>query len=339
MKSQLQDLLVYGVNWIGDAVISLATLQGIRKVSPSTLITVLSSSSTADIYRMSPVVERVIERSGPFIRPYDLGKGFQRALCFPLSFRSALDLWWAGIPDRIGFAHEFRSMFLNRVLDYREWKMRAQHQSTYYRAIGEAAFGPLPVERPELFVSDELLRRADNYLERNGLQKSPLIGINPGAHYGSAKMWPEPYYVEVVDRILATFPDIRIIMFSGAKDRSVPARIREKLKSGRLLSTDGKIDLMLSTAILSNCGFIITNDSGMMHIGDAFKIPGVVFFGPTDPVATGPQSSSIRILSHPVRCAPCLLRECPIDHRCMERLTPDDVWPSIRSGISEAIGS
>ncbi len=338
MKSQLQDLLVYGVNWIGDAVISLATLQGIRKVSPSTLITVLSSSSTADIYRMSPVVERVVERSGSFNRP-ELGKRFPLALCFPLSFRSAIDLWLTGIPERIGFTHEFRSLLLTRSLDYREWKMRAQHQSTYYRAIGEAAFGPLPVERPELFVSDELLRRTDNYLERNGLQKSPLIGINPGAHYGSAKMWPEAYYIDVINRILCTFPDAGIVMFAGKKDRDVPARIQEKIKTSRLLSTDGKIELMLSVAVLSRCCFVITNDSGMMHIGAALGKPGVAFFGPTDPVATGPQSSSIRILSHPVRCAPCLLRECPIDHRCMERLTPEDVWPSIRRGISEALGA
>jgi heptosyltransferase-2 len=338
MKSRIQDLLVYGVNWIGDAVISLGTLQGIRDVSPSTRITVLASTRTADIYRMSPAVERVVERSGSLDHP-DLGIDFALALCFPLSFRSALELRLTGIPERIGFAHEFRSILLTRSLDYQEWKKCAQHQSTYYRAIGEAAFGPLPVERPKIEVSDELLRRAEEYLDTYGFQKSPIIGINPGAHYGSAKMWPESYYVDVIDRILSIFQDVRIVLFAGEKDRAVPARIQEKLKSSRLLSTDGKIELMLSVAILSKCRFVITNDSGMMHIGDALNIPGVVFFGPTDPVATGPQSPAIRILSYPVRCAPCLLRECPIDHRCMERLNPDDVWPSIRSGISEAIGS
>ena len=227
MKSQLQDLLVYGVNWIGDAVISLGTLQGIRKVSPSTLITVLSSSSTADIYRMSPVVERVVERSGSFNRP-ELGKRFPLALCFPLSFRSAIDLWLTGIPERIGFTHEFRSLLLTRSLDYREWKMRAQHQSTYYRAISEAAFGPLPVERPELFVSDELLRRTDNYLERNGLQKEPAHWDQPGS--------PLRIRQNVAGSLLYRCDQPDFMHVSGCRDRHVCGQKRQ----GRPRTDPGK---------------------------------------------------------------------------------------------------
>lgn len=336
MTNGISDLLVFGVNWIGDAVVSLGTLQAIRTVSPSTRITVLTSPRTAAIYRLSPAVDRVIDRAG-FSSMRNVARTFPVALCFPLSFRSAFELAMTGIRERVGFSHEFRSVFLNRALNYGDWKRGHHHQSTYYRTIAEAVFGPLPNEIPRLALSLDLVKRAEEFLAHVGFQGYSLVGVNPGAHYGSAKMWPESHYTDLLGRILLEYPDARILLFSGEKDRDVPMRIQKTLGSDRIASTDGKIELMLSVALFAKCRFVITNDSGMMHVGAAFGTSGVAFFGPTDPIATGPQSSSIRILSHPVRCAPCLLRECPIDHRCMELLKPADVWTTIRTDLAKAM--
>lgn len=336
MTNGISNLLVFGVNWIGDAVVSLGTLQAIRTVSPSTRITVLTSPRTAAIYRLSPAVDRVIERAG-FLSGTDMARMFPVALCFPLSFRSAFELAMTGIRERVGFAYEFRSLFLSRALSYGDWKRGHRHQSTYYKTIAEAVFGPLPIEIPRLELSEDLIKRAEEFIAHVGFQGHPMVGVNPGAHYGSAKMWPESHYTDLLGRILSEYPNARILLFSGEKDRDVPMRIQKTLGPDRIASTDGKIELMLSVALFAKCRFVITNDSGMMHIGAAFGIRGAAFFGPTDPIATGPQSPSIRILSHPVRCAPCLLRECPIDHRCMELLKPADVWNDIRSDLSEAV--
>jgi heptosyltransferase-2 len=89
-------------------------------------------------------------------------------------------------------------------------------------------------------------------------------------------------------------------------------------------------------AVLSACRLVITNDSGPMHVAAAFDVPIVAVFGPTDHTTTSPWSESCRIVRKPTECAPCLLRQCPTDHRCMRAIFPEDVMAAARQLLGAA---
>jgi len=327
-------IYIYGVNWIGDAIISLSALEGIRQKFPEIPIIVLSPPRTSQIYELSPAATSVITFGDG--KPLKTPRGSSSVvLCFPLSFRSAWNLWRSGFKNRVGFASEGRSLLLNRILDYKKWKNKHLHQSTYYRELAEAVLGPIPVEPARLRIPPDLLNKGQQFLLNNHFRDHFCIAINPGAYFGSAKMWPIRFYKTLIGKILEEFPNTAIILFSGEKDRHVTREISEAIRSPKLVSTDGSIPLNESIAILSQCHYLVSNDSGMMHIGAALKMKGVALFGPTDSFATGPMSKEICVLSHQVSCSPCFLRECPIDHRCMEFLTPEKVFLKIKDDMME----
>ncbi|MHB8422227.1 MAG: lipopolysaccharide heptosyltransferase II [Leptospirales bacterium] len=329
--SEMTGLYVYAVNWIGDAIISLAALEGIKERFPDIPITVLPSPRTSDVYRLSPAISSVLSSEDKMERRIFGSTSF--TLCFPLSFRSAWNLWRLGLPNRVGYASEGRSIFLNQTLDYPKWKNKHLHQASYYRELAESVLGPLPVKLPRLSIPTDLQEKARQFLSKNRNEDSFQIAINPGAFFGSAKMWPTRYYQVLIRQILNEIPNSSVVLFSGEKDKYVTREIASAVNSPRVVSTDGQLPLKESIALLSRCQYLVSNDSGMMHIGAALGMKGMALFGPTDPVATGPLSEEIRILSHRVSCAPCFLRECPIDHRCMEFLTPETVFPILRKDI------
>lgn len=309
---------------------SLATMEGIRQKFPNRTIHVLSSRQTKDVYAFSPAVDLIDE-----LEKGQIFSGTQESLVFilPLSFRSAFTMWRKRFPNRIGYESEGRSLFLTKALDYQAWKSQHLHQSSYYRELAESVLGELPVLPPRLVLPENLLNYSRAFLEENNMKADPLIAINPGAYYGSAKMWPVLSYISLIKQILEALPRAGVLLFSGEKDSHVTREIISRIGNPRLISTDGKLPLSESIALLSLCHYLISNDSGMMHLGAALGMKGIAFFGPTDPIATGPQSGKIRILREPVRCSPCFLRYCPIDHRCMELLTPEHVWNTIREEV------
>lgn len=326
MKPESIDRIIIRIpNWIGDAVVSLSSIQGIRSryqnaqifvMGPEPITSLLSDFSDVACYDPARSYKQ---------DPFDLG------FCFPLSFRSAYELWRVPCKQRIGYAHEGRSFFLSRRLDYDAWQKHHHHQVTYYQEMVQSAFHDLTFLPPKLSVPEPRRREAmSRYLGRLDGDEI-LLGVNPGAFFGSAKTWPSSYFISLLSRLLIDYPNIRIILFSGGKDREKADVLEQALPKEKIVPLQGKTSLPDSLAILSGCNYLLTNDSGMMHMGAALGIPGAVFFGPTDPVSTGPLGGKIRILSHHVTCAPCLLRECPIDHRCMTGLT----WEAAHGPIFE----
>ena len=302
-------------NWIGDAIVSLSSIQAIRSryqnvqisvMGPEPITALLSEFSDVVSYNPTNISSKIF---------FDLG------FCFPLSFRSAYELWRIPCKERIGYAHEGRSFFLSRRLNYPAWANHHFHQVTYYQEMVQSVFHDLSFNPPKLVVPDS--RRRDAMARHLGALdgREILLAVNPGAFFGSAKTWPSSYFISLLSRLLIDYPSIRIILFSGGKDREKADVLERALPKEKVVALQGKTALSDSLAILSGCDYLLTNDSGMMHMGAALGLPGTVFFGPTDPVATGPLGGKIRVLSHHVTCAPCLLRECPIDHRCMTGLT------------------
>ena len=234
-------LAVLGVNWIGDAVLSLPTLQAIRSLFPEKNITIIAPKQTEDVYKCSPVVNEVLSIQSQPKRNYK--KANSISMCFPLSFRSAFTLWKGGWPNRIGYGAEGRSFLLTRAIDYERWKSKKLHQSTYYKELAESVFGTLPDLDPVLSVSQEKQDLARDFLRKHHMETLFLVGINPGAYYGAAKMWPPEYFQDLVRRILKDFPDSGIVLFSGEKDRWVTREIALGFPQDRLVSTDGTLSL------------------------------------------------------------------------------------------------
>ena len=322
-----------GLNWIGDAVLSLGALQGLKKARPGIHVTVGAPPATAGVYRLSDAVDAVIAPP-----PLLSGVRFDAAVILPRSFRSA----WESVflsESRIGFASEGRSLLLTDPLDYRRWKERHLHQSTYYETLLQALDPGTRFEPPRFSFSGEDLAQAGQRLRTLVPEGDRVLAVNPGAFYGRAKTWPTHHFVTLLDQLLSEDTGLHALLFSGGADRPLAQEVLRRLPHPRLHSVAGRLSLPESAALLSCCDALVTNDSGMMHLGAAAGIPGVALFGPTDPVATGPvlpeKGQGIRILSVPTACAPCLLRECPIDHRCMERLLPDMVLPEILRLLKE----
>ena len=326
-------LYVRGLNWIGDAVLSVGALQGLKKVRPDIRIVVGAPVATAPIYRLSASVEEVIAPPSLLSR-----ERFDAAVVLPRSFRSAWESFSTS-SVRIGYASEGRSLFLTRRLDYQHWKSAHRHQSGYYELLLTEIDPAVRFEAPRLQQSEKALAEAARRMRELVPEGNRVMAINPGAFYGRAKTWPTHHFVALLNTLMETERTLHAILFSGQGDRPLAEEIVRRFPHPKVHSVAGELSLEQSAALLSLCDFLVTNDSGMMHLGGALEKRGIALFGPTDPVSTGPVSPpsglGMEVLSVSTSCAPCLLRECPIDHRCMEQLSPALVSSRILTLLKE----
>jgi heptosyltransferase-2 len=161
-------------------------------------------------------------------------------------------------------------------------------------------------------------------LAEHGIQSDDfLLGINPGAAFGSAKRWYPERFAEVA-RQLAGLKNAKVVIFGGPGETDIAAEIQQCL-GGDCLNLSGTTSLRGLMALIRHCRLFITNDSGPMHIAAAFGVPLVAIFGSTDHATTAPYTDRAVIVRKDMECAPCKLRECPTDHRCMQAVTAADV--------------
>ena len=203
----------------------------------------------------------------------------------------------------------------------------------YYRAM-LAGVGLSVSDSPE-----SSLRCPDEWHARGGAllgEDGPWVGINPGAFFGSAKRWIPSRYAAVADD-LATKNGLRVVLLGGAAERPLAELIAGSMQApARVLC--GETSLSELVGVLSHLRLLVTNDSGPMHVAAALGIPVVAIFGPTDWRETAPVAERHRLLREPVPCAPCLLRDCPIDHRCMKLITVESVAGAAASLLEETAG-
>jgi heptosyltransferase-2 len=241
------------------------------------------------------------------------GRGFDAALLFPNSFHAALIAFRAGIPERWGYRTGWRSTLLTRAI------ARAPagvHQVDYYQQLVHAlGFSNGPAE-PRLKVTDVTRERGASALGGLGWDGiTPLLAIAPGAAYGGAKRWPLEYYAELVRSFAAD--GVRTLMIGSAADAQVGHEIESLVGSAsRALNAIGT-PLPIVVGMLTHVRALVSNDSGAVHVGAAVGLPVTAVFGPTKEQETAPRGDRVSILSHPVWCRPCMLRECLLDHRCM----------------------
>jgi heptosyltransferase-2 len=317
--SGFESLLVRAPNWIGDAVLSLGAVRDLRRNFPVSRIEVLARPWVADLYHAVGEVDAVRAASGFRAGVAAARGGFDAALLLPNSFGSALQAAAARIPERWGYATDGRGLLLTRRPRVPR-ALRGESQVYYYRAM-LAGCGLEVSASPDVSLRcppDWLARGRELLGGEDG-----WVGLNPGAFHGSAKRWPAERYAAVGD-ILARRAGARLAILGGPAERPLADSI-ESLSRAGALNLCGRTSLAGLMGVLSRLALLVTNDSGPMHLAAALGVPILAIFGPTDWRATAPVSERLRLVREDVPCAPCLLRECPIDHSCMRLVTVERV--------------
>jgi heptosyltransferase II len=332
-----QTMVVLTPNWLGDAVMALPALAAVRRhLGPGTLI-VAARPATAALFRMVPGVDRVLPLDASSRRADAEALAQVNADCallLPNSFGSAWAARRAGIPERWGFASDFRRRLLTKAVRRPRGRM---HQSEFYLAL-VSALGMTPTgEPPRVVVPDVARWRASDLLARLGVgDDAVLVGMAPGAAYGGAKQWP-PERFERLARLLNERRRIVSVLVGSRADRAAGDRI---VPAPHILDLIGQTDLPTLAGVMARLRAFVSNDSGAMHMAAAVGLPVTAIFGATDERATaplGPASASApahEILTCDVFCRPCMLRECPIDHRCMKRIESERVCEAVERQLA-----
>jgi heptosyltransferase-2 len=329
----IRRILIRSVNWIGDAVMTTPAISVIREHFPGAEITILANAMVSQLFLHHPGIDRIMtfDRQGRHhgvagrlrlaaeVRKHS----FDLAIILPNSFDSALVPFLSRIPKRIGKCSDGRSLLLNgRFNAARE--SAACHEVEYYRDLMRHFGITGSCTQPHLFVTPEESGKAAAFLKDCGIQPDDFVlGINPGASYGSAKRWYPDRFAQVARR-LADEWSAKVVIFGGPGESAIAADIESRLQ-GAVVNVAGKTSVRELMALIKRCNFFITNDSGPMHIAAAFDVPLVAVFGSTDHTGTSPYSSKAVVVRNQVECAPCKLRECPTDHRCMTTVTEESV--------------
>jgi heptosyltransferase-2 len=324
--SSVSRICVRATNWIGDAVMSLPALRAIRGIFPHADIVVLAKPWVGDLYARETCIDRVIPYAGTR-RQVAAGlrsARFDAAILLQNAFDAALVTWMAGIPVRIGYRRDARGPLLTHPIPVPEPGEIPRHERFYYvellRRAGLLERFP-DCDAIRLDGIDQARAAGQARLRELGVDL-PVVGISPGAAYGSAKRWPADRFAEVAR---AYSP---VVLFGSAAERDLCDSIARAVPGA--INLAGQTTLREFIDLAAACRLFLTNDSGAMHIASALGVPTVTVFGATDDTTTGPTGPLARIVREHAECAPCLLRECPIDHRCMTRITPDRVIDIVR---------
>lgn len=361
-----EKILIRGVNWLGDAVMTTPALHSLRSARPAAWIGLLTPAGLADLWRHHPAIDATLTfASGE--SPWKVARRlrqeqFNLAIVLPNSPRSALETWLAGIPKRIGYARPWRSWLLTHPVAPRpgEHAMHKRSAHEIRQLISQPATGQskpvldqahhvfqylhliaslninTPPAAPKLWVLDEEVQEMRDHLGQ-AFRSAPFwLGLNPGAEYGPAKRWPKAFFVETAAALHGQ-TGCGWILFGGAKDVALVNEIAQALANAcpsPLINLAGQTTLRQLCAAMKLCRVFLTNDTGPMHVAAAVGTPVAALFGSTSPELTRPghpleQDQRHAILQSGPACSPCFLRECPIDFRCMQNLRPSQVTASV----------
>jgi len=336
-KPAFKKIVVRMPNWIGDLVMATPILADLKAAFPDASITAMVSEKLGQMLEADPSVDELLlicrKQHRAFIKKlkedhYDLG------LLLTNSFSSAWHLYQGKVKRRVGFRGEGRSLLLSQAVSFPE-KRKTQHLVLTYKALLESIGILQSSQTPKLYLKEGELESARELVKRIDIPEQPtIIGINPGAAYGTAKCWLPRRFREVAKKLTEYDPSVVVLFFGDASHKELIGNITLGL-SPRVINLAGETDLQGLMATISLCSVFLTNDSGPMHIADSLGVPLVALFGSTDPIATGPYHQMEAVMQKKVVCAPCFKRVCPIDFPCMKGLTVEAVLEALLSKIPQ----
>lgn len=358
-NADTERILIRGVNWIGDAVLTIPAIKAVRHACPGAHIGLLVKPWVADIFKKNSDIDEIIlyekkheSLRGKFLLAKELRrKKFDKAILLQNAFDAALITWLAGIPEKTGYKRDGRGFLLTTAIPVSNETLK-KHQVYYYLDLLKVVGINAVETQPYIRLTDEERDEARNIINKSIIahNRSPLIGINPGAAYGSAKRWAPESFAEVINNIIKEL-DGRVIIFGGPSEVEIADEIIKILgiqnsefriqdttnlsrvtdHASRLLNMAGRTDIRRLASLISECDAFITNDSGPMHMASALFVPTVALFGSTDSTTTGPYGKGHKIVTRDISCAPCLERECPEGHlKCMMEITGNDVLSALK---------
>jgi len=333
-------IVVRGTNWIGDAIMTIPALRELRRIFPETSITLHSRSWAEGIFRDASFIDAILPFENDKRRYKNISiqsqilseRGFDLAILFPNSFESALTAMLASIPKRIGYNKDLRGLLLTDPIPVPEWKAYRHEVYYYLNLIAE-------VEKRFLGTETVLQQEPDSTLEISNQRKAVArktlhdagvdssrrtIALGVGSTNSCAKRWDLENYAALNDR-LQTELMTNVVLMGSLGEAGVSESVYD-LSARKPVILTGRTDLAEAAAVLSEIDVLVSNDMGLAHIAPAVGTKTAVIFGPTNPATTQPFSANVTVIRKEVECSPCMLRECPIDHRCMTRISVADVF-------------
>ena len=336
-ETDIHHVLVRAPNWIGDCIMASRALHRLRDLYPDSRIDLICRPHLLPLFRLGQPLDQVIAApvfSGrekilacaSLIRQrgfrYDLG------VLFTNSFSTALTFRLGGVRRIIGYARDGRSFLLHHALSRPE----TAHQTDRYDQLLSALGASAPaVSFPFLRIPQGLALNLESRMIRLGISLEPApIVIAPGAAYGPAKRWPMERFAKVIDILAAAYPQRMILCLGGSEEAVQIEALLEGNNPARTRNLAGVLPLDEAVALIARAACVLANDSGLMHAAWAFDVPLLAIFGPTDPSKSRPLSNRSRVIYKKAECSPCPHRRCPVDHRCMNAITVEEVVQEIQ---------
>lgn len=347
-------ILIRGVNWVGDAVMTMPAIRCLRDHFGQSSISLMVKPWVLELFRHDPNIDETIEYAkefaglrGKFKAASRLRQGeFDCAFLLQNAFDAALTAALAGIPGRIGYARDWRSPLLTRAVQVDREILRLHHIRYYLSLLQRAGLRDVRYRLPWIYPS--IPERLEAQRTLHALRR-PVIALNPGAAYGSAKRWPAEKFARVATRVIADLGG-SVVIFGSARESKIGSEIiaaldRDFVTDSTVRDLSGRTGLGNLCDLIAQSDALVTNDSGPLHIAYAVGTPMVALFGSTDPALTGPPESAFegaefsyrfRVLKSDVPCSPCFERTCRLgDLRCMEQLEPETVVACLREVLPD----
>jgi heptosyltransferase II len=342
-----QRIVVRCPNWVGDLVMCTPALRSLRQHFTSAHISVMVKPSLRPVIEHLPFVDEIIEYEPKgrdrgvinyvaFIRKLR-SQRFDLGILMPHSFSSALVFFLAALPERIGYNRNARGWMLTRkVAPFTEQgKIVPVNMVRLYLELVKNIGCSVEDSRVELKTSASAEQWVDSFFSEHGIaSKDITIVMIPGATFGSSKCWKDSSFAEVADALMSEYR-ARVFIVPGPGEADIAQSIRNKMKQPPVDMGHGILPLDRLMALIRRSSLLITNDTGPRHFGVAFNKPIIVLMGPTDPRYTDYGLDKTVILHGEADCAPCHLKTCPIDHRCMTMITPQKVLTAAREMIKK----
>jgi heptosyltransferase-2 len=341
-------ILVVQPSWVGDAVMATPTLRAIRELYPDAHIAYLMRRYVKPLYAGMPWVDQIVtyrtgktqSKTGKSL--FDLSARLRTAkfdlgILLPNSFKAALVCKMANIPRVVGYERDGRGILMtDKLLHVKDkGKFIPVPIIKTYMGIAHYLGSPARDLRMQLFVTESEARTGREVLTRCGLNsdihrpgaagEAPLIMLNPGAQYGAAKCWRPEYFAEVADRFIDDL-NATVLLNGLPKERRILDTIKQCMKHAPIDLSNKGMTLGALKEVVRRCDLMVTNDTGPRHIAAALDVPVVTVFGPTHPEWTDIYFEKERKVAVKVFCGPCQKKVCPLDHRCMTRVTPAMVY-------------
>ena len=321
-------------NWLGDTVMAVPALRALRAGWPQARILaagpwarILAGQDLAEILVSYPRAWRGRVATADAVRTFD----GEIAILLPHSFEAALAARYWRARQRVGFAVGGRSALLT---DRVPWPTTRLHQVDEYlrlvEHLGLSADSRVPSLVPPPTEHDTRVHVRALLDDAIGATHGPRVGVHLGADYGPSKLWPRARVIEGCRALRAA--GLTPVLLGSPRDAALAEAIVAATETASLVGRDAPTML---PALIDELDALVAGDTGVSHLAAALGTPVIALFGPTDPGLSAPRGPAT-VLTHPVPCAPCFYRVCPIEHPCLDGIAAARVVNAVVAALGVA---